>query len=77
MAASKMTDLQKKMYAACGHEVEVHIVGGNMPFIGKCINFTQPLDNEPEVASIDIRVPGRSSLYEITEGEIESIIIKT
>lgn len=76
MAASKMTDMQKKMYEACGQDVELILVGGYKPLIGKCINYTQPLDNDPEVASIDIRVPGRTSLYEITEDEIESIIIK-
>ena len=73
MALPEMTEMQKQMYAACGHKVELHIVGGYKPLIGKCINFTKPLDNDPEVASIDIRVPGRSSIYEIIEDEIETL----
>lgn len=72
----KMTEMQEKMYAARGHEVELHLVGGYKPLIGKCTGFTNPLDNEPEVASIDIRVPGYPSIYEITEDEIEALIIK-
>ncbi len=73
--SNKMSDMQKQMYIACGHNVEVHLVGGDKPIIGKCIGYTQPLDNDPEVASIDIRVPGITSIYEITEKEIESITI--
>jgi hypothetical protein len=34
------------------------------------------LDNEPEVASIDIEVAGMSSIYEIIEDEIETLTIK-
>lgn len=75
MALPKMTEMQKKMYDACGHEVELHLVGGYKPLIGKCTSFTNPLDNDPEVASIDIRVPGFSCIYEITEDEIETITI--
>ncbi len=71
-----MTEMQKKMYAALGHEVELHLAGGYKPVIGKCINYTKPLDNDPEVASIDIEVPGFSSIYEITEDEIETITVK-
>lgn len=73
---AEMTEMQKKMYAACGHEVEIYLAGGFKPVVGKCINYTKPLDNDPEVASIDIKVPGFSSIYEITEGEIETLVIK-
>lgn len=40
---------------------------------GKCEGYTQALDNEPEVASIDIRVD--DILTEIMENEIESVEI--
>lgn len=70
-----MTDLQKKMAGAVGHTVEVHIVGGFKPCIGKCTNYTAPQDNEPEVAAIDIKVDGMPSIYEITEEEIESLTV--
>ena len=72
----EITEMQRKMYAACGHEVEVRLVGGYKPIVGKCVNFTKPLDNDPEVASFDIKVPGFSSIYEIIEDEIETLIIK-
>ena len=35
--------------------------------------FTQPLDNEPEVASICVQEEGCSYLTELTEPEIEKI----
>lgn len=75
MALQKMTEMQEKMYAARGHKVELHLIGGYKPLIGKCTGFTNPLDNDPEVASIDVRVPGYSSIYEITEDEIETITV--
>lgn len=77
----KITEMQREMYAVCGHQVEVHLIGVQKPVIGKCINFTKPLDNDPEVASFDIAVPSEyhesgRRIVEITEGEIESIILK-
>lgn len=72
-----MTEMQKLMVSAVGFDVEVHIVGGFKPCIGKCTGFTPPQDNDPEVAAIDIKVDGMSSLYEITEEEIETLIIKS
>lgn len=71
-----MTEMQKLMSNAVGYDVEVHIVGGYKPCVGKCTGFTPPLDNEPEVATIDVKVDGMPSIYEITEEEIENIIIK-
>lgn len=77
----KITEMQRKMDAACGHQVEVRLIGVQKPVIGKCINFTQPLDNDPEIASFDIAVPNPyadkgHSIVEITEEEIEELIIK-
>lgn len=72
-----MTEMQKLMVKAVGFDVEVHLVGGFKPCIGKCTGFTQPVDNDPEVAAIDIVVEGMPSIYEITEDEIETLIIKS
>ncbi len=76
---AEITEMQLKMINAVGHRVEIRIIGGCKPFIGKCTGFTKPLDNEPEVAEITIRVPGISgqynTLYGIIEDEIESITI--
>ncbi|MEG2050899.1 MAG: hypothetical protein RR012_01215 [Oscillospiraceae bacterium] len=70
-----MTELQKQMSSAEGHNVEINVVGGYKPCIGKCTAFTQPLDNEPEVAAISVQVEGYNGLYEITEDEIETLKI--
>ena len=75
MALPKMTEMQKKMYTAVGHEVEVKLKGESRRFIGKCTGYTQPLDNDPEIATLDMRVDGAQFLYEFTEDEIEEIII--
>lgn len=77
----EITEMQRKMDAACGHLVEVRLIGVEKPVAGKYINFTNPLDNDPEVASFDIAVPSEyhesgRRIAEITEVEIESITIK-
>ena len=71
-----MTEMQKLMANAVGFDVEVHLVGDFKPCIGKCTGYTPPLDNDPEVAAIEVKVPGMPSLYEITESEIETLNIK-
>lgn len=71
----EISEMQKQMYAAVGHDVEIHIVGGYKTFTGKCINYMQPLDNEPEVASIDIDTGMVTSVTELLENEIDSIKI--
>lgn len=73
MKNTAISAIHRQMIDAFGHEVKIHTLGGIEPVVGKCINYTQPLDNEPEVASIDIRVHGYSGLTELTEYEIESI----
>lgn len=71
-----MTEMQKLMANAVGFEVEVHLVGGFKPCIGKCTGYTPPQDNDPEVATIDVKVNGMPSIYEITEDEIDTLTIK-
>lgn len=51
-----MTTLQKEMLNAVGHNVEVHAKSSGKLIYGVCINYTQPLDNDPEVAAIDVKV---------------------
>lgn len=80
MILPKMTEMQKRMYAACGHKVEVHLQDTQRPVVGKCINYTKPLDNDPEIASFDIAVPSEFygdgyRIIEITEAEIETITL--
>lgn len=71
-----MTEMQKLMASAVGFDVEVRLVGGYKPCVGKCTGYTAPQNNDPEVAAIDIKVDGMPSIYEITEGEIETLTIK-
>ena len=81
MAKIEISPIHRKMIDAFGHQVEVHLIGEQKPVVGKCINYTQPLDNDPEVASFDIAVPHKSEfsdyhIVEITEKEIEELDIK-
>lgn len=59
------------MYYARGKNIRVTYKDG-MIVEGYCEMFTQPLDNEPEVAEISIR-KGTMLLIGITEPEIEKI----
>lgn len=43
-----MTALQKEMLNAVRHNVEVHAKNSGKLICGVCINYTQPLDNDPE-----------------------------
>ncbi len=76
----EVTELQRRMENAQGHEVEVHLncesIFKNNCVVGRCIGFTKPIDNEPEVATMDIKVAGYSCIYEIEEGKIKEIIMK-
>ena len=66
-----MTELQKRMYNAQGKSVKVVFKDGSN-IMGYCDFYTQPIDNEPEVAEITIR-KGNASFIGITEDEIGRI----
>lgn len=72
-----MTTLQKEMLNAVGHNVEVHAKNSSNLICGVCINYTQPLDNDPEVAAIDVKVEGYDGIIEITEADIEGLRVNT
>lgn len=55
-----------------GKQIKI-ITTDKQEFIGKAIGFTQALDNEPEIASIDIRNEEDNRVYELYENEIKSI----
>ncbi len=66
-----MTEKELMMYRAQDRKVRVKCVDGTIvEGIGDF--FTQPLDNEPEIAEITIR-KGESALIGITEPEIDTI----
>ena len=74
-----ITDLQKQMIDAVGHEVSVHMKNGSEtlynPFTGKCVAFTQAIDNIPEVDSICIQMENASCIYELMGPDIMKIEI--
>lgn len=59
-----------KLWEYVGKEIKVTCLNGKI-FNGKCTDFTQALDNEPEIDSIGLNVNGIS--YELYENEIKSV----
>lgn len=55
-----------------GKTIKVTCLSGNT-FQGKCTDYTQAIDNEPEIASIGVDT--ESSSYELYENEIKNIEI--
>ena len=49
------------------------IVLSIMPFVGKCIGYTRAVDNEPEIAEIDIDSGIPNACYGLMESEISDI----
>lgn len=68
----EITEIQEMMMETSGKKIRVICKDGKA-FEGINENFTQPLDNEPELAAICIQKKGCSSLTELTEPEIEKI----
>ena len=65
-----LTEKELIMYNAQGKEIRAMCKDGTI-VEGRCELFTQPIDNEPEVAEISIQ-KGKT-LIGITEPEIEKI----
>ncbi len=63
-----------KMEECRGHKIRVKLIDGKT-VEGKCMYFTSPFDNEPEIADISIKRENYSGLICITEPEIESITL--
>lgn len=58
-----------------GKRVRV-VTDDDQVFEGKCTDYTQPLDNDPEIASIGVVTdPGAGYAYELYENEIKSITV--
>lgn len=66
-----MTNLQKNMYDAQGKHIKVICKDGDV-VEGYCDFYTQPIDNEPEIAEISLR-QGTGRFIGITEDEIKEI----
>lgn len=65
---------EKELHSYWGKNIKVICTDGQV-IAGYCSNFTQALDNEPEIASITIDNP--PGLIEIIQNEIESIEVIT
>lgn len=59
-----------RLWEYVGKEIKVTCIDEQI-FTGKCTDYTQSLDNEPEIDSIGLNVNGIS--YELYENEIKSI----
>ena len=59
-----------ELWEYVGKKIKVSCLNGKI-FSGKCTDYTQALDNEPEVESIGLNADGLS--YELYENEIKSI----
>lgn len=65
------------MYSSVGKQVRI-IDSGGIVITGKCIEFTQACDNDPEEAAITLESPMKGNekfigLLELLEHEIEQI----
>lgn len=69
-----LTEKELIMYHAKGEKIRVKYNDGTT-VEGYCEVFTQPLDNDPEIASICVTrgFDKKAALIEITEPEIETI----
>lgn len=61
-----------KLSDYCGKKVKIELKDGEI-FLGKCIEYTKAIDNDPEIDSIDLQV--NKKIYEIYENEIKNIEI--
>lgn len=61
-----------KLYEYVDKKIKVTLVEGDI-IIGKCIDYTKAVNNDPEIDSIDLKI--KKDIYELYENEIESIEI--
>lgn len=65
-----ITELE--MAKAAGKNLQVTLKNGNI-INGFCFGFTQAIDNEPEIACIDMRILPGKNWKEYLQTEIETI----
>lgn len=70
----QITEKTKEMARCLGHKIKVSLTTGD-EFEGECICFTQPFDNEPEIADFSIQMEKYGGAICITEPEIDEITI--
>lgn len=65
-----LSKLEMSMYNSQKHKIEANLINGST-IKGECTEFTNSIDNEPEVSSITIKTA--EGLVEIYENEISEI----
>lgn len=56
-----------------GKRVRVTFKDGGTPVIGKCIGYTRAVDNDPEIAEIDVDTGVQGACYGLMESEISDV----
>lgn len=56
-----------------GKKVRVRFKDGGAPIIGECIGYTRAIDNDSEIAEIDIDTGISNTCYSLMESEISDI----
>lgn len=59
-----------KLYDYCNKKIKVTLIDGDI-LVGKCIDYTKAIENDPEIDSIDLQV--KKEIYEVYENEIKKI----
>lgn len=56
-----------------GKRVRVIFKDGGTPIVGKCIGYTRAIDNDPEIAEIDVNTGTQGAHYGLMESEIADV----
>lgn len=64
-------DFEARCEEVVGKTVRITFKDGSVPMVGECYGYTRAIDNDPEIAEIDILRGGL--LYGLEEPDIASI----
>lgn len=56
-----------------GKRIRVTFKDGGIPIVGECIGYTRAVDNDPEIAEINVDVGGQGACYGLMESEISNV----
>lgn len=66
-------DFEERCETLLGKHVRITFRDGSPPMVGTCVGYTRAVDNEPEIAEIDIDTGVAGVYYGLMENEVESI----
>lgn len=64
---------EEKCERMLGKKVRITFADGSAPISGMCVGYTPAIDNEPEIAEIDIDTGMDGACYGLLENEIEKM----